>query len=476
MTKRTKIIATIGPAIKDLKTLTEIIEAGVNIVRFNFSHGSYEEHQERVNLVHKANEQLGSNVAILADLQGPKIRTGIVPDNGITLEKGDRIVFTNQPLIGTKEKISVQYHDFPNDVKLGDMIMIDDGKLLFKVLSTDGEKEVLLEAQVKGVIKSRKGINLPNTQISLPGLTEKDKKDLEFILSLNVHWVALSFVRSASDIEVLRELIQAHPNPVKPRIIAKIEKPEALEEIDKIIAVSDGIMVARGDLGIEVPQEKVPMIQKELVKKCLALAKPIIIATQMMEGMICNVRPTRAEVSDVANSVLDGADALMLSGETSVGDYPVEVVQTMHQIITEAEGEGYPYYRPYTLSKPEDERFISDAILTQSCTLAQQCKAASINTLTNSGYSAFKLSSLRPNTRLFIFTNRPHLVETLSLVWGVEAFFLEPQGSTSKTIKAMITLLRKHHSLEKGDVIINLASGPVYEFGTTNMLRLGVIE
>lgn len=476
MMKKTKIVATIGPATQSLSVLTEMIKAGVNVIRLNFSHGSYEEQLMRVNLVREANEKLGSKVAILADLQGPKIRTGMVPEEGITLKKGERITFTNEPMMGTQEKISVQYTFFPRDVKPGDQIMVDDGKLLYKVISTDGKKEVVLESLVDGTIKSRKGINLPDTDISMPGLTEKDKQDVEFIMSLNVNWIALSFVRSAEDIKELRGMIEAHENPVKPRIIAKIEKPEALVEIDDIIDVSDGVMVARGDLGIEVPQERVPMIQKMLVQKCLKVSKPIIIATQMMEGMISNVRPTRAEVSDVANSVLDGADALMLSGETSVGDFPVEVVQTMHQIISEAEKGDYHYHREAIITESDDDRFISDNVLNQSCILAEQCGAASINTLTNSGYSAFKLSSQRPNTRLFIFTNRPHLVETLSLVWGVDAFYLEPKGSTSKTIEAMKKILSKCSALKPGDVIINLASGPVYEFGKTNMLRLGKME
>ena len=453
-----------------------MVRAGVNVIRLNFSHGSYEEQLQRVNLVREVNKELGTKTAILADLQGPKIRTGMVPDDGIFLKKGERIVFTNEPMLGSQEKISVQYHFFPRDVKPGDQIMVDDGKLLYKGIDTDGEKEVILEAMVDGAIKSRKGINLPDTDISMPGLTDKDKRDVEFIMSLDVNWIALSFVRSAKDIIELRELIDSYNTANKPRIIAKIEKPEALDDIDNIIAASDGIMVARGDLGIEVPQEKVPMIQKMLVRKCLDVAKPIIIATQMMEGMISNVRPTRAEVSDVANSVLDGADALMLSGETSVGNFPVEVVKTMRQIIREAEQSDYPYHRKPEITSPDSDRFISDSVLNQSCILAQQCGAASINTLTNSGYSAFKLSSQRPNTRLFIFTNKPHLVETLSLVWGVEAFFLEPKGSTSKTIEAMKKLLGTCSALKKGDIIINLASGPVYEFGKTNMLRLGKME
>ncbi|HPE87596.1 MAG TPA: pyruvate kinase [Bacteroidales bacterium] len=473
---KTKIVATIGPASQDPEVLKAMIRAGVNVVRMNFSHGSAQEQEQRVALVREVNRQLGTRVALLADLQGPKIRTGMVPEDGITLKKGERIIFTSDPMLGTREKISVQYRYFARDVKPGDQIMVDDGKILYQVLETDGEKEVLLEALVSGTIKSRKGINLPDTNISMPGLTEKDKKDVETIMSLNVHWIALSFVRSAEDIIQLRELIHSYDTPNKPGIIAKIEKPEAIAEIDRIIDVSDGIMVARGDLGIEIPQEKVPGLQKLLVKKCLKVAKPIIIATQMMEGMISNVRPTRAEVSDVANSVLDGADALMLSGETSVGNYPIAVVKTMRKIIIEAEKGDYFYHRPTDPAKASDDRFISDSVLNQSCVLAQQCGAASINTLTNSGYSAFKLSSQRPNTRLFIFTNKPHLVEMLSLVWGVESFFLEPKGSTSKTIEAMKTILREQGALKTGDVIINLASGPVYEFGKTNMLRLGKME
>lgn len=470
---KTKIVATIGPASQNRDVLIKMIQAGVNVIRLNFSHGSYEEQKSRIDLIKSVNEELGSKVAILADLQGPKIRTGIIPEEGVTLQKGERIVFTKKPMIGTREKISVQYSFFARDVKVDDQIMIDDGKLLFQVIDTDGVDEVVLEALVTGTIHSRKGINLPDTDISMPGLTEKDKNDVKDIMSLGVHWIALSFVRSAQDIIELKALIDTYNIPNPPRIIAKIEKPEAILDIDNIINISDAIMVARGDLGIEIPQEKVPILQKQMVKKCLELSKPIIIATQMMEGMITNVRPTRAEVSDVANSVLDGADALMLSGETSVGAYPIEVVETMARIIVEAESASENYHRLTPPINPESDRFISDSVLYQSCVLAQQCGAASINTLTNSGYSAYKLSSQRPLSKLFIFSNKPHLAETLSLVWGVEAFFLEPQGSTSKTIEAMKEILSSCGALKSGDIIINLASGPVYEFGKTNMLRLG---
>ncbi len=473
---KTKIVATIGPASREKEVLKQMILAGVDVCRLNMSHDSHEEHLRTIKVVEEINAELNTNVAILADLQGPKIRIGEVENNAVLLENGNVLVLTTQKCIGTQNQVYITYPQFARDVTVGEEILLDDGKLLLRVTETNGIDTVRTVVEHGGILSSRKGVNLPKTRISLPSLSEKDLIDLEFILSSNVHWVGLSFVRSASDIIDLKHLMASKGTKNPPRIIAKIEKPEALEDIDAIIHEADGLMVARGDLGVEIPLEQVPLIQKMLIKKCLEASKPIIVATQMMEGMITNLRPTRAEVNDVANSVLDGADALMLSGETSVGEFPIEVVKTMKKIIESSETYEDIYFKAHEPVNSHADRYVSDSILFNACQMAKTTKANAIIVLTHSGYSAFRIASHRPKANIFIFTNNKVLLKTLNLVWGVKGFYYDKFISTDHTIEDIKYRLRKEGFVKEGDMVVNTASTPLSDFGMTNMIKLGYIE
>lgn len=471
--KKTKIVATIGPACTDKAVLKSMIEQGVNVCRMNFSHGEYEVHGKVVETIREINQELGTHVAILADLQGPKIRIGEVEDNAVELINGKEITFTTEKCLGTAQKVYISYQQLPQDVKKGERILVDDGKIALEVVSTDKKKEVRLKIIFGGTLSSKKGVNLPNTKISLPSLTEKDRKDLDFALEQNVDWIGLSFVRNANDIKELKQIIASKRNNA--RVIAKIEKPEAIKDIDAIIHETDGIMVARGDLGVEIPLQNVPLIQKMLVKKCLEQSKPIIIATQMMESMITNFAPTRAEVNDVANAVLDGADAVMLSGETSVGKFPVKVIETMRNIIEEMESfEGM--YHHEKMPEKTNERFISDSICFNACRLAQRVEAKGIITMTFSGYTAYKVSSQRPKSDIFVFTSNKKILTQLNLVWGVQGFYYNKMVSTDDTIADIKQFLKKNKLVAKNDLIINIASMPIEAKGNTNMLKLSHIE
>ncbi len=471
--KRTKIVATLGPASTSMDVLEHMINAGVNVCRINFSHGAYDNVLTQINNVRALNKKLNTHVAILADLQGPKLRIGTVENNSVELIVGKEIVITTKECIGTAERVYITYPQFPKDVKVGENILIDDGKLLLKVLETNGEDEVKSVVIYGGILSSKKGVNLPNTKVSLPCLTEKDLKDLDFALEHNVEWIGLSFVRSVLDIVDLKAIIKKKNKHA--RVIAKIEKPEALIGIDNIIDLSDAIMVARGDLGVELPMEQVPLVQKMLVRKCLASSTPIIIATQMMESMITNFAPTRAEVSDVANAILDGADAVMLSGETSVGKYPVQVIEAMTRIIKNVEQEETIYYKehePYT----KNQTYISDSICYNACVLAKQADVRAIVSMTNSGYTAFKLASQRPQANIFIFTDNESLLTTLNLLWGVQGFYYDKYESTDQTISDILEILKTKHLVEIDDLVINIASMPMKERGKTNMLKLSQIK
>jgi pyruvate kinase len=472
---KTKIIATLGPASADKKVLEKMFEAGLDVCRLNFSHGTHAEHLKNIRTIEHLNKERGSNVAILADLQGPKIRTGEVIPGGVGIEDGQKIRFVTQKCIGNNEKIFLSYKRFPKDVKEGELILVDDGKIHLKVLSTNHKDEVLLEALHGGTILAHKGVNLPNTKVSLPGLTDKDLEDLEFILKNNVQWVALSFVRSASDIIDLRHIIAQKKKNNRPRIIAKIEKPEALEDLDRIIEEADGVMVARGDLGVELPVQNVPLLQKMIVKKCLEAGKPVIIATQMLESMISNVGPTRAEVSDVANSVMDGADACMLSGETSIGQFPIEAVATMSKIIVQMENFQDIYYKHCVPLDTQSERYITDSLIYNACNMAQQTGATAIIAMTYSGYSAFRIASQRPRAGIFIFTNNRSLLCMLNLVWGVKGFYYDKFISTDHTVEDIKSHLKKLGYLKEGELVINIASTPIDERGKTNMLKLSKV-
>jgi pyruvate kinase len=471
--KKTKIVATIGPACSNKEILKEMILAGLNVCRLNFSHGSYDDHAAAVKTIRELNEELGQNVAILADLQGPKIRTNEMENNGVLLEVGQEIKVLVEKVVGNKERFSINYAKLPQDVQAGERILLDDGKLVLEVQSTDGKAEIICKVIQGGVLSSKKGVNFPNTKISLPSLTEKDQLDLEFALEQEVDWIGLSFVRSARDIIELKHRISAQGGHAK--VIAKIEKPEALECIDDIIQESDGLMVARGDLGVEVPFQNVPLIQKMLITKCIHKAKPVIVATQMMETMISSMTPTRAEVNDVANAVLDGTDAVMLSGETSVGKYPIEVIKTMSNIIKEMETfDGI--YNKEELPEKNQDRFISDSICFNACRLSQRVEAKAIITMSFSGYTAYKIASQRPNTDIFVFTSNNKILTQLNLVWGVKAFYYNKRISTDHTIADIKYLMKSEGYLKSGDLVINIASIPLEDLGSSNMLKLSYVE
>jgi pyruvate kinase len=471
--KKTKIVATLGPASSDKAVLHEMFLAGLNVCRLNFSHGSYEDHSSVIKTIRELNEETGLNVAILADLQGPKIRTNEMENNGVELVNGSEVLIVTEKVLGTATKFSINYSLLPEDVQPGERILLDDGKLALEVLKTDGKKEITARVIHGGILSSKKGVNFPNTKISMPSLTEKDLEDLQFALDQNVDWIGLSFVRSARDIIELKHIISNRK--CKAKVIAKIEKPEAIEDIDAIIQESDGLMVARGDLGVEIPYQNVPIIQKMLIKKCIVHAKPIIVATQMMESMINSISPTRAEVNDVANAVLDGADAVMLSGETSVGKFPIEVIRTMSNIVLEMEKfDGI--YNKEELPDKNRERFISDSICFNACRLSQRVEANAIITMSFSGYTAYKIASQRPKAPIYVFTSNKQILTQLNLIWGVKAFYYDKQISTDHTIADIKYLLKTMGLLVIGDLVINIASIPLEELGSSNMLKLSYVD
>ncbi|WP_432713793.1 pyruvate kinase [Pedobacter sp.] len=470
---RTKIVATLGPASAKKEVLFSMFNAGLDVCRLNFSHGSQADHQEVLDTIRSINKEHNYNVGILADLQGPKIRIGMVQDGGIHLVNGTRTILTTKECIGNEERIYITYTTFPKDVKAGEIILLDDGKLQMRVIETNYNDEVICEIVHGGILTSRKGVNLPNTKVSIPSLTPEDRDNLEFVLKNDVEWIGLSFVRNAADIVELKEIIKQRGKTA--RVIAKIEKPEAIANIDEIIAVSDGIMVARGDLGVEMPMEEVPLLQKMIVNKCRAASKPVIIATQMLESMITTPRPTRAEVNDVANSVLDGADAVMLSGETSVGEFPLIVIETMQKIIKNIETNNYPFHPEKHLIQ-KSESFLSDAVCDTAAFLSKQTNAVGIVSMTLSGYTAFEISSHRPKALTFIFTSNINLLNTLSLVWGVQGFYYDKFESTDETILDVNALLKDMKLIKKGDIIINTAAIPMERKGKTNMVKVTVID
>ncbi len=471
--KRTKIVATIGPASEKREVLLAMFKEGLNVCRINFSHGSHEDAGKVVKLIRELNDETGLNVAILADLQGPKIRTGKMKDNGVDLVDGSEVTITTEDVLGTASRFSINYIGLPNDVNVGEHILLDDGKINLKVLSTNEKDEIVTVVEHGGILSSNKGVNFPNTRISMPCLTEKDMEDLKFALEQNVDWIGLSFVRSPDDIKELKEIIAKEQN--KAKVIAKIEKPEAVKVIDAIIDESDGIMVARGDLGVEIPYQNVPLLQKDLIQKCRRHAKPVIVATQMMESMITNITPTRAEVNDVANAVLDGADAVMLSGETSVGKYPVEVIQTMSNIVTEVESdEGI--YNKEELPEKNQARFITDSICFNAVRLSQRVEAKAILTMSFSGYTGYKIASQRPKAQIYVFTSNRQILTQLNLIWGVHGYYYDKTVSTDHTIADIKFILKRKGLLMEGDLVINIASMPIEAHGNSNMLKLSYVE
>ncbi len=471
--QNTKIVATVGPASNSYEKLLDLVKAGVDIFRLNFSHGSHEDHRQVIQHIRLINEQFNTHVGILADLQGPKLRVGKIKDEPLMLEDNDEIVFVNKPCEGTKEHIYMSYQQLAKDVKENEDILVDDGKIRLRVISTNGKDTVRLKVTHGGPLRSNKGVNLPNTKVSLPALTEKDLKDLDFILTQPVNWIALSFVRSPKDLKDLRSRIDAKGHPAK--IISKIEKPEALARIDKIIKNSNGIMIARGDLGIEVPIEELPLIQKNIIQKCIQRARPVIVATQMMESMIDNPTPTRPEVTDVANAVLDGADAVMLSGETAMGKFPVKVVQTMTKIIDQIERNKY-YELRFPVPSPKSSTFISDVICFNAVDVAEKLDAKAITGMTVTGYTAFKVSSRRPKRKIFIFSDRMHMLATLNLVWGVQGFYYDKFTTTDGTIDDIIEILKNAGEVAPGDLVVNIASMPLQRRLRTNTLKVTEVE
>lgn len=465
-------MATIGPACSSEDILEKMILEGVNMFRLNFSHGTHEGHLEVIKKIRALNEKHHTHVAILADLQGPKLRIGEVENNGVEIKEGDPLLITSENCIGTSSKVFLSYTDFPKDVKQGDQVLIDDGKIKLEVEKTNGKNSVWTKVIYGGILRSKKGVNLPHTRISQPSLTPKDIADAEFALDQDVDWIALSFVRHVTDMADLHDIIRKKKRNT--RMIAKIEKPEALKEIDEIIDVSQGIMIARGDLGVEVSFEQLPMIQKSIIQKCINAARPVIIATQMMESMIENFRPTRAEANDVANAVLDGADCLMLSGETSVGKFPVKVIDSMRQIIQWTEIHGFHYIRDHA---PEafTKSFLPDSICYHASKMAELSKAKAIVTFTHSGYTAQRISSHRPNAVIFAFTNNRKILAKLSILWGVRPFYTETYQNIDQAIDESVRVLKNNGIIREGEVIIHAGSIPLNLRGQTNMVKISYI-
>jgi pyruvate kinase len=472
--KKTKIVATLGPACSSKEVIKKMIDAGVNVFRVNFSHADYEDVKERIDIIRALNEEYNYTTAILADLQGPKLRVGVMKED-VVVNPGDIITFqTAEDVPGTKERVYMNYKEFPRDVNAGERILLDDGKLIFEAIESNGSTEVVCKVIQGGPLKSKKGVNLPQTKVSLPALTKKDIRDAIFAIEQKVDWIALSFVRTPKDLEELQDLIAKHSEHKIP-IVAKIEKPEAVENIDKIVAFCDGLMVARGDLGVEIPAHEVPLIQKKLIHRAKTARIPVIVATQMMETMITSLTPTRAEVNDVANSVMDGADAVMLSGETSVGNYPVEVIEKMTQIIEAVEDSPLivvPQNPPHVRTK----RFITKSICYHAATMANDIKAKAISTLTNSGYTAFQISAWRPKAHILVYTSNRRILTQLNLLWGVNAFYYDKFVSTDDTVGDVNDIAKANGYVKKGDMLINLAAMPVADKGMVNTLRVSEIE
>lgn len=472
--KKTKIVATLGPACSTREVLKNMIEAGVNVFRVNFSHADYADVKEKIEMIRSLNDEFGYTTAILGDLQGPKLRVGVMKED-VVVNPGDMITFqTSEDVPGTAERVYMNYKEFPKDVNPGEKILLDDGKLMFEAVETNRTTEVLCRVIQGGPLKSKKGVNLPNTKVSLPALTKKDIKDAIFAIEMKVDWIALSFVRTAEDLMELQALIAEHSDHKIP-IIAKIEKPEGVANIDKIVAYCDGLMVARGDLGVEVPAHEVPLIQKKLVNRAKTARIPVIIATQMMETMITSLTPTRAEVNDVANSVMDGADAVMLSGETSVGNYPVQVIEQMTQII-EAVEDSPLIQVPQNTPQVRTNRFITKTICHHAAMMANVIKAKAICTLTNSGYTAFQISAWRPSAHILVFTSNKRILTQLNLLWGVKSYFYDKSASTDQTVTDVNEIARQKGYVEKGDFLINLAAMPIIDKGMVNTLRVSEIN
>jgi len=473
--KRTKIVATVGPACDSYEGLLALVRAGVNVFRLNFSHGTHEDKKLVIERIREIVKKEPFNIAILGDLQGPKLRVGEIEDGKIKLESGDEIIFTTEKVVGTKERVYVSYPSLTEDVKVGERIFLDDGKMEVKVMEILNSKEIKVMVLLGGILLPKKGVNLPDSELSMPSMTEKDHADLDFIIEQQIDWVALSFVRKANDITELKNILKSRNSKIK--TIAKIEMPEAIRNLKEIIRESDGVMVARGDLGVEVPIEQVPVLQKDIIRKCMHRAKPVIVATQMMESMIDRTKPNRSEVSDVANAVLEGADAVMLSGETATGNYPTLVVETMSKIIMGVESTLYEYNREDILKpQPHSPSYLSDAICYSACKLANDAQADAIIGMTQSGYTGFMLSSYRPKSPLYIFSQEKSLISQLCLSWGIRAFYYAEEDSLDDIIFDQIEILKNRGFVKIGDVVINTGSTPVDKHLPTNTIKITRVD
>ncbi len=470
---RTKIIATIGPASSDKEVLKKMFIAGVDVCRLNFSHGTHEKVAETIKTIRELNKELNIDIAILADLQGPKLRIGEVENNKVILEKGKTVEFVTEKCIGTASKLYMSYEDFPNDVEIGDTILIDDGKIKLEVLDTNDSDTVKAKVIYGGELSSRKGVNLPKTDVSLPSLTDKDIEDAHFAIKNSVDWIALSFVRQVSDVIELKQMIRRRKKKIN--VIAKVEKPQAIENIDAIIAEADAIMVARGDLGVEIDFQEVPVLQKTIVEKCMNASKPVIIATQMMESMITSFRPTRAETTDVANAVIDGVDTLMLSGETSIGKFPIETIESMHKIIQYTENNSYNYNRGKAPAV-DSTRFIRDSVCYSASRMAEKIGAKAIITFTDNGNTAFTISGYRPKADIYAFTKYKNLLSVLSLLWGVKAFYFNEFNHIDEAVAKSIKILKDDGYINSGDYVIHVASTPLSITHKTNMLKVSKVD
>nr|WP_018249118.1 pyruvate kinase [Orenia marismortui] len=471
--RKTKIVCTIGPASEDRETLSKLIDAGMNVARLNFSHGDFKEHGARVKTIRELSKEKGKPVAILLDTKGPEIRTGmLVNDEKVMLERGQEFTLTTEDIEGDNTRTSVTYKDLPKDMNAGDTILIDDGLIGLKVKSTTST-DVICDVVNGGKLGSRKGVNLPGVAVNLPAITEKDIADIKFGIEQGVDFIAASFVRKASDVLAIREILEEEDADI--HIIPKIENQEGVENLDEILEVADGLMVARGDLGVEIPPEKVPAAQKMMIKKCNKAGKPVITATQMLDSMQKNPRPTRAEASDVANAIYDGTDATMLSGETAAGDYPVESVATMARIAIETEKQ-LKYAQLMDRDGLESRNTITDSISYATCKSAYELDAAAIVTSTQSGYTAKMVSKYRPSTPIVAVTPNQRVFNKLILSWGVKPILADITESTDEMIQDSINATLEAGYVNKDDVVVITAGTPVGEAGTTNLLKIEVAK
>ncbi|RXI98528.1 pyruvate kinase [Anaerobacillus alkaliphilus] len=470
--RKTKIVCTIGPASESVEKLSQLINAGMNVARLNFSHGDYEEHGARITSIREAAEKAGKHIAILLDTKGPEIRTNNFEDGVAELVAGNEVIISMEEVVGTAEKFSITYPGLVNDVHVGSKILLDDGLIELEVIEI-GSKELRTKILNSGTIKNKKGVNVPNVSVNLPGITEKDANDIRFGIEQGVDFIAASFVRRASDVLEIRELLENN-NAGHIHIIPKIENQEGVDNIDEILEVSDGLMVARGDLGVEIPAEEVPLVQKNLIKKCNALGKPVITATQMLDSMQRNPRPTRAEASDVANAIFDGTDAIMLSGETAAGLYPVEAVQTMYKIAVRAES-ALKYEELLKRKGRESQRTITDAISQSVAHTALNLEAAAVVTATESGHTARMISKYRPKSPIVAVTHSAEVCRKLALVWGVYAQLGTKATSTDEMLEIAVQEAVKTEFIDHGDLIVITAGVPVGETGTTNLIKVHVI-